>query len=161
MLPLEVLWERYVEHVVRDEARVSGGPVRAGRLGETVIPLPWTATSHRSLGHLLPDFIVRRRGTIEIVDAKYKSHFADLDLMRWSALTEETQSSMRADIHQILAYAAAAGSSDEIVATLIYPVQRELYEDLQSRGRTQSEAKISVGTRQLTLRVRGIAFGVA
>lgn len=160
-LPLEQLWERFVESQVRDEAARTGGRVRVGRLGETVIPLAWNDSSHKALGHLIPDFVVHRHDGIEIVDAKYKSHFADLDANRWSALAEETQSSMRADLHQVLAYAATAGSADKIRATLIYPVRRRLYDDLQQYNRAETRAIIPVGYRQITLRMKAVAFGSA
>ncbi|MBK7023247.1 MAG: hypothetical protein IPH41_06950 [Sulfuritalea sp.] len=160
-LPLEQLWERYVESLLRAEAGRTGGRVRVGRSGETVVPLAWDDPSHRALGHLVPDFVVHRPDGIEIVDAKYKSHFADLDANRWSALAEETQASMRADLHQVLAYAATAGSSDKIRATLIYPVRRNLYEDLEQRDRAETKALISVGSRQITLSMKAVPFGLA
>lgn len=158
-LPLEQLWERYVESLVRDDVVRTGGKLRIGRLGETVVPLTWNNSSHKALGHLVPDFVVHRHDGIEIVDAKYKSHYADLDTSRWSALAEEIQSSMRADLHQILAYAATAGAANKISATLIYPVRRSLYDDLQQYNRTESRAIIPVGQRQITLGMKAVAFG--
>jgi hypothetical protein len=158
-LPLERLWERYVERTIRDEAARTVGIVRVGRLGETTIPLAWNDASHRSLGHLIPDFVVHRPGVVEIVDAKYKSHFAEIDANRWVALADEVQAAMRVDIHQILAYAATSGTADHVRATLIYPVRRELYAQLLQYQRTESQAQISVGSRQITLRMRAIAFG--
>ena len=158
-LPLEVLWERYVEHVVRDEARRSGGRVRVGRVGETTVPLRWSDGTHRALSHLVPDFVVHRADGIEIVDAKYKSHYADLDESRWATLEEEVQASMRADIHQVLAYAATCGAADRVKASLIYPVRRELYERLDRADRAQSQALIPVGAREVSLCLRAIPFG--
>ena len=158
-ISLDQLWERYVESLVRGEAARTGGRVRVGRLGETVVPLAWNDPGHKALGHLVPDFVVHRHDGIEIVDAKYKSHFTDLDANRWSALAEETQASMRADLHQVLAYAATAGSADQIRATLIYPVRRGLYEDLQQYDRAETQAVIPVGHRQITLRMKAVAFG--
>jgi 5-methylcytosine-specific restriction endonuclease McrBC regulatory subunit McrC len=160
-LPLEQLWERYVERVVRDEAARTGGDVRVGRLGQTTVPLAWSDPGHRALGHLVPDFVVRRRDGIEIVDAKYKSHFAELDATRWSALADDVQASMRADIHQVLAYAATAGHSEHIRATLIYPVRRELYAHLQQYHRTESQALIPVGSCEITVRMQAVAFGAS
>lgn len=160
-LPLEQLWERYVESLVRSDAALTGGKVQVGRLGETTVPLAWNDPSHKALGHLVPDFLVHRRDGIEIVDAKYKSHFADLDANRWFALAEETQASMRADLHQILAYAATTGAADRVRATLVYPVRRALYEDLRQYNRDETKAVISVGQRQITLCMRAIAFGSA
>lgn len=160
-LPLEQLWERYVESLVRNDAARTGGKIRIGRLGETVVPLAWNDPSHKALGHLVPDFVVQRPNSIEIVDAKYKSHFAELDANRWFALAEETQASMRADLHQVLAYAATAGAADQIRATLIYPVRRGLYEDLLQYNRDENKAIISVGQRQITLSMRAVAFGLS
>jgi hypothetical protein len=158
-LPLDQLWERYVESLVNNEARLSGGKLRVGRLGETVIPIAWKDSTHRALGHLVPDFVINRHDGIEIIDAKYKSHFADLDSNRWYALAQETQSAMRSDIHQILAYAATAGAASKIKATLVYPVRRLLYEDLQSSKQAESNAVIPVGLHQITLSLKAMPFG--
>jgi McrBC 5-methylcytosine restriction system component len=158
-LPLEQLWERCVESTVRKEAALTGGQVRAGRSGETTVPLAWSDRRHRALGHLVPDFVVYRPDSIEIVDAKYKSHFAELDANSWHAFADDARDSMRADIHQVLAYAAACGSADTIGATLVYPVRRELLEELQARRRAVSEVLIPVGSRQIKLRIRALAFG--
>lgn len=158
-LPLEILWERYVERFVQDDAARSGGRVRIGRKGETIIPLAWNDAGHRALGHLVPDFIVHRPDRIEIVDAKYKSHFMDLDVTRWMALADEVQSSMRADIHQVLAYAAAIGQSRQVVTTLVYPVTHSLFTELLMEKRTESVAVIPVGLTELVLRVRALPFG--
>jgi 5-methylcytosine-specific restriction endonuclease McrBC regulatory subunit McrC len=158
-LSLEDLWERYVESVVRRDAALSGGTVRIGRRGETVVPLPWNDPFHRPLGHLVPDFVVYRGNSVEIVDAKYKSHFADLDANRWAELAEETQSAMRADIHQVLAYAAAAGSGESVKATLVYPVRQSVFEELSLRNQTESLALIPVGSREISLCIKAAVFG--
>jgi len=158
-LPLEVLWERYVEHLVRDEAARTGGRVRVGRLGETTVPLAWNDPSHRALGHLVPDFVIYRPDSIEIVDAKYKSHFADLDATRWSALVEEVQASMRADLHQVLAYAAVIGLTRRVVTTLIYPVPAALFAILIVRKRDVSTARIPVGATEVVVQMRAQPFG--
>ena len=158
-LQLEILWERYVERYVRDAAARTGGRVRVGRMGETTIPLAWNDAGHRALGHLVPDFIIHRPDRIEIVDAKYKSHFMDLDVTRWVALAEEVQASMRADIHQVLAYAAATGQSRQVIATLVYPVTHRLFTELMMEKRTESVAVIPMGLTELVLRVRALPFG--
>lgn len=49
-LPLAQLWEDHVAARVRERARQEGGVLRLGRRGETVTPLHWSDTSHRSLG---------------------------------------------------------------------------------------------------------------
>ena len=133
--------------------------MRVGRLGETTVPLAWNDPGHRALGHLVPDFIVHRPSGIEIIDAKYKSHFAELDSTHWTQLAEVTQEAMRADMHQVLAYVATAAPAENVRATLIYPVGRGLYEELRQRNRAESQALIPVGSRQVTLRIQAIAFG--
>jgi hypothetical protein len=158
-LPLEQLWERYVEAVYRAEATRTGGKLRVGRLGETTIPLPWSDPLHRSLGHLVPDAIIRRPDSIQIVDAKYKAHFADLDATRWHQFTEEMQAAHRADIHQILAYAAAYGDAPTVQATLVYPVPQRLATVLADRGQDRSTAILPVGQRTITLELRALPFG--
>lgn len=158
-LSLETLWERYVEHIVRGEAARTGGRVRVGRLGETTIPLAWNDPGHRSLGHLVPDIVVQRAGSVEIIDAKYKAHFADLDATRWARFTDEVQASMRADIHQVLAYAAVAPEAQMTRATLFYPVRQTMFEALAARGQDRVVARIPVGIGEVRLEMRAAGFG--
>jgi hypothetical protein len=159
-LPLEQLWERYVERIVVDEAARSGGRVRIGRLGETTVPLPWNDPSHRALGHLVPDFVVHRPHGIEIVDAKYKAHFADLDTTRWAAFADEVKESFRADLHQALAYAAVVGMASSVTTTLLYPVRQALFDELRLHGRDRVVAAIPVGAHSLELQMRAVPFGL-
>jgi hypothetical protein len=70
VLPLERLWESYIESVYRREAINRGGEIYVGRLGETVFPLNWSDSTHRSLGHLVPDLVIKRGHSIQVVDAK-------------------------------------------------------------------------------------------
>lgn len=158
-IPLEKLWERYVASLLQSEAALSGGRLQKGEKGETTVPLLWHAGGRRALGHLVPDFIIQRPGEVEIVDAKYKSHYADLSVARWFALSEETQSSMRADIHQVLAYAAVVGSAPLVRSTLIYPITPELFSELKSLGRIEIRATIPIGRNQLELCLRAVPFG--
>lgn len=160
-LSLDQLWERYVEHLVREQAARTGGQVRVGRMRETTVPIPWARDGMRSLGHLVPDFVVYRPHEIEIVDAKYKPHFADLDGLHWSALQEHIRDSMRADIHQVLAYAATVDSSQPVKATLFYPVSAELFAFLRQTQRVSSNAAIAAGKRTVTLSLRAAPFGIS
>ena len=136
------------------------GRLRVGRLGETTITLSWSDHPlHRSLGRLVPDAIIRRPDSIQILDAKYKAHFADLDATLWHQFTEEMQASHRADIHQILAYAAAYADVPSVRATLVYPVPQHLAAALIDRGQDRSTATLPVGQRTITLELRALAFG--
>ena len=157
-LSLDKLWEAYVEGVVRREAKLLGGEVRVGRLGETTVPIPWQDPIHRSLGHLIPDIVVRRGRSVYVVDAKYKAHLAELDEVGWRRFTEEARAAHRADVHQILAYAGLY-DADEVTATLVYPLRRETWENLAGAGRDRVVAELACGQRRILLALQGLPFG--
>jgi hypothetical protein len=157
-LPLEQLWERYVEARIRDEVAREGGDISVGRLGQTVFPLHWSTSTGRSLTHLVPDIVVRRGRTIRIVDAKYKAHYAELDEQAWTRLTDEVREAHRADIHQVLAYASLYDVQD-ITATLVYPLRRATWEALRELGRDRARAELFHGNRCVRLELRGLPFG--
>jgi 5-methylcytosine-specific restriction endonuclease McrBC regulatory subunit McrC len=159
-LPLHQLWENYVESLVRREATLVGGSVRVGRKRETVFPLQWSDPSHRSLGHLVPDIVVVTSGAVHVIDAKYKAHLAELDEHGWQRFTEDAREGHRADIHQVLAYAALY-SADQICASLVYPLRRSTYDALARRGRDRSVAHLLHGARRVRLELRGVPFGTS
>jgi McrBC 5-methylcytosine restriction system component len=157
-LPLDQLWEEYVEAVIRKEAAMTGGEVKVGRLGETVFPLDWSVASHRTLGHLRPDIVVRQQHSVHVVDAKYKAHLAELDETGWRRFAEEQREAHRADLHQVLAYASLY-NADEITATLIYPMRLTTWQILNDQKRDISRAELFRGGRRIVLELRGIPFG--
>jgi hypothetical protein len=157
-LPLDRAWEAYVEAVVRDEVAKTGGQVKVARLGQTLFPLVWTDSIHRSLGHLEPDIVVHRGGHVHIIDAKYKAHLAELDEHGWRRFTEEARNRHRADVHQVLAYAALF-EAEEVRATLMYPLRQETYQALAERQRDRSFAQLSHAGRCVELELRGVPFG--
>ena len=157
-LHLEKLWENYVEGVYRREAADTGGDVRVGRLGETVFPLEWSDPTHRTLGHLVPDIVIRRGRSVQVVDAKYKAHLAEVDDMGWRKFEEETREAHRADLHQVLAYASLY-EAEEITATLVYPLRLSTFLSLRERHRDRSFADLLHGGRRVRLELRGLPFG--
>lgn len=158
-LSLSQLWETYVEGVMRREAAINGGEVKVARLGETTIPLAWSDPMHRSLGHLVPDIVIRRGRSIQVVDAKYKAHLAELDHIGWRRFTEETRAAHRRDLHQILAYAALY-DAETITATLVYPLRRPTWERLVAQKRDRAISQLVHGTRRIVLELRGLPFGM-
>jgi 5-methylcytosine-specific restriction endonuclease McrBC regulatory subunit McrC len=157
-LPLEILWERYVEAKLRDEVSREGGEISVGRLGQTVFPLQWSTATARSLTHLIPDIVIRRNRSIKIVDAKYKAHFAELDEHAWNRMTDDVREAHRADIHQVLAYSSLY-EADEVTASLIYPLRQNTWEALRERRRDCAQAQLYHGNRKIKLELRGIPFG--
>jgi hypothetical protein len=158
--PLDELWEHYVEASIRREASLRGGVVRVGRSRETVVPLEWTDPSHRSMGHLMPDVVVEYRDRVDVVDAKYKAHFAELDEQGWRAFTDDAREAHRADIHQVLAYASLF-DAPEIRAVLVYPLRERTWRVLRDRNRDRSVAELFAGRRRVRLELRGLPFGAA
>ena len=132
--------------------------LRVGRKRETVFPIEWSDPSHRSLGHLVPDIVVTTGSTVHIVDAKYKAHLAELDEHGWRRFTDDAREAHRADIHQVLAYAALY-SADEVRASLVYPLRESTFEALERRGRDRSVAHLYHGARRIRLELRGVPFG--
>jgi hypothetical protein len=159
-VPLERLWESYVEAVVRREAKAAGAEVRVARLGQTTFPVVWSDPVHRSLGHLSPDMVVRKGRSVEVVDAKYKAHLAEIDTERWHGVAEELRAAHRADVHQVLAYAALY-DADEMTATLVYPLRYRTWAALRARGLDVSRAELGHGGRLVRLSLRGLPFGGA
>ena len=158
-MALDRLWEYHVEAHVRDEVRRTGGVIRTGRLSETLTPLHWSDPSHRSLGHLVPDIVVNRGKTVWVVDAKYKSHFAEIDEQGWRRMADEIRERHRADVHQVLAYASLF-DANEITATLVYPLRYSTWAALKARGLERSTADVYNGSRHITLELWGLPFGI-
>lgn len=157
-LPLERLWESYVEGLYRSEAKNTGAAVKSGRLRQTTFPIEWSDPTHRSLGHLVPDLVLQKGRQVQIIDAKYKSHLAELDEAGWHRFEQENKEAHRADIHQVLAYASLF-DADEITATLVYPLRASTFESLKGRRRDVSEAELFHGGRRIRLQLRGLPFG--
>ena len=158
--PLDELWERYVEAEFRREASLEGGVVRVGRSRETTVPLNWSDPSHRSMGHLLPDIVVNYRDRVDVVDAKYKAHLAELDEQGWRAFAEDAREAHRADVHQIPAYASLF-DAPEVRAVLVYPLHENTWRILHDRDRDVSVAEIFSNHRRVRLELRGLPFGAA
>jgi hypothetical protein len=158
-LSLERLWEQYVEADYRNEARRTGATVHAGDKGETTFPLKWSSYAGKSMTHLVPDLVIQRADEIQIVDAKYKAHFAELDARGWRDFEAVEREAHRADVHQVLAYAALYDAT-KVRATLVYPLRQSTFENLVARGQDRTVASLYHGHRQLTLELRGMPFGV-
>jgi hypothetical protein len=159
-LPLDRLWELYVASHVARLSRLSGGQLFLGHRGQTIFPLNWTDPSLRTLGHLAPDIVWRRHDELLVFDAKYKAHFAELDEAGWLRMADEIRDSHRADLHQVLAYAALF-DAPRVTTALVYPLRSSTYAALRARGRDVARAELLHGGRNLTLELRGLPFGAA
>jgi McrBC 5-methylcytosine restriction system component len=154
-LSMHEVFERWVEYIVRQWTREFGGTVTTARNGDSRFPILWTRGSTRSLKDLAPDIVVESGDTVYVVDAKYKSHFEELDDRRWRELGDELRSEHRHDMHQILAYAALF-DAPRIVALLVYPMYPNSWESTRQRGRGIARALLPTPTRQIELGLIGV-----
>ena len=156
-LELDRLWESYVETLLSRECAMSGESILVGRKGQNSFPIMWDRGGS-TLRQLVPDFVLRRGQTLRIVDAKYKAHFAEIDESGWRRLSDEIRDAHRADVHQVLAYAALY-EAKEIQVELVYPLRRSTFDALHARGLDVAQARLFHGARNLFLRLRGVPFG--
>jgi hypothetical protein len=101
--------------------------------------------------------VVTRPSSVWIVDAKYKSHLAEIDETGWRLMADEIRESHRADVHQVLGYAALF-DAPEVTATLAYPLRRDTWETLRGRGLDRSVADVYNGSRHIRLELWGLPF---
>ncbi len=96
---MNALFERFVEHIVRDEAQRAGWELTSHASQDLTVKIP-----------IQPDLVLSRRGEdFAAADSKYK----DLDPGKWS----------HADLYQLLAYCVSLGLP---AGLLIYASNRPL-----------------------------------
>lgn len=149
-LPMDEVFEAWIEVVVRSMARMVGGVVRTGRGRETLRPLAWSPPYAGSQRYLLPDVELVRDDETIIFDAKYKSHWEEIDERSWHSVSDTTRESHRADLLQVLAYAAAS-ESRKVTCVLVYPCRETTWASLRERKRHAHVAEIPAGARSIKL----------
>lgn len=154
-LPMHLLFERWVEYIVRTWATGFGGEVRSGYANQTAVPVRWKGPAHSSITSLIPDLVVRHANGVCVIDAKYKGHFQELDESRWMALAEELRAEHRHDVHQVLAYAALFDAR-EVTSVLVYPMHARTWSRLAAYGTTLVTGVLTTGGRTVTLALAGI-----
>lgn len=155
---LDVLWERFVEGAVRRWAAGLGGIVTTARDRTATVPFRWREPGAPSLGHLAPDVVVRFGRRVVVFDAKYKAHLANVDADGWRTFTEEERAAHRADVHQVLAYAALF-DAEAVTSVLVYPLRGAAWEGVAERGRGVLVADVGTGGRAVRLALAGLPFG--
>ena len=146
-LDIDAVWEQWVAAFLED---------LAPRIG-----LRRSTTSHHSMAwrglhsmaSLRPDAVLHGRNRTVVVDAKYKRHLALLARRSWRHMSEAARDAHRADLHQILAYAALQ-PGEQVDAVLTYP--------WDSKSDTPPPTGVSlhtVGTRRVRVMLTGLPFG--
>lgn len=150
VMPMETFFEAWLETIFRAIARRTGGILRTGRQRQTLAPIHWQPAYLGSQKFLLPDLILERGETTIIVDAKYKEHWEEMSIHKWSTLDDDIRERHRQDLLQVLAYANLA-TSTRVVVCLAYPCREETWNSLRSRGRLVHRASVPAGSRQLSV----------
>ena len=119
-----------------------------------------TRTSTCSQGVESPEDPGRFNDEVRVYDAKHKAHFAELDESGWLRVAEQVRKSHRADLHEVLAYAALF-DAPKITTTLVFPLRPATFAALRSRGRDVARAELFHGGRQLTLELQGLGITVS
>lgn len=159
MLSMEEFFEAWVETVVSRLARNCGGHLRSGRKRQTITPLSWVPPYSGSQRYLLPDLVLERGDETIIFDAKYKSHFEELELSGWRRLEQALQEQHRSDLLQVLAYSTVPDSK-KITCCLAYPCRADTWHSLLRRERPFHKAAVRAGDRQVELILTAFPMGV-
>lgn len=148
MMPMEEFFEAWVEAIFARLTRRKGGQLRVGRKRETICPIVWNPPHTGSQRYILPDLILERDSETLIIDAKFKGHWEELQLGRWSKLDEVVREHHRTDLLQVLAYSTVA-TSKAITSCLVYPCTFQTWESLRRQGRIVHRGNLGAGTRKI------------
>jgi hypothetical protein len=159
VMPMDAFFEAWGETVLHQLSRLVGGVVRAGRLRQTVAPLTWEPPYLGSQKYLLPDLMLERGDTTLIVDAKYKTHWEEMQDKPWRELEEDLRERHRADLLQVLAYANLP-TAKRVIACLAYPCSIETWNSLKHRGRLYHRASLRAGDRAIQVLLTAFPIGV-
>ncbi len=159
-LPMEEFFEAWVETVIGQIARKTGGRMRSGRRRETITPLSWAPPYSGSQRYLLPDLILEREGETIIIDAKYRRHLEELEREGWHRLAREVRDQHRADLLQVLAYSTIP-DSNRVTCCLAYPCREETWHSLLERTRPFHMASVRAGRREVKLVLAAVPMGVS
>jgi len=157
-MPMEQFFEAWVETILREVARQTGGILRAGRARETVAPLLWEPPYLGSQRSFVPDLILETERTSLIVDAKYKRHWEELQEGSWYEQNDALRERHRADLLQVLAYANLAPTPD-IICCLCYPCSQGTWNSLTARNRLFHRADLPNRGRRVQVWLTAIPMG--
>lgn len=149
-MSMSAFFEAWVETIAKDLARQIGGVVKTGRQNETVIPIAWDVASRGTQKSLRPDVVILRDDEAIVIDAKFKSHWSELNKYNWLNMDLEHQEAHRNDLLQVLAYSTCF-SEKKLKVCLVYPCHQKLWEELSLCNQLHRRASIYSGTRQIKL----------
>jgi len=150
VLSMETFFEAWIETVVSQLSKRIGGTIRVARKRETISPVRWDPPYSGSQRYLAPDLVLEREDETIVFDAKYKSHWEDINWDKWSGVSEDIREQHRIDMLQVLAYSTLSDAKKN-TCCLVYPCHSHTMESLRKRGRTMHRAYVGVGSRRVKL----------
>lgn len=157
-LPMEEFFEAWVETVMREVSRLTGGVMRTGRQRQTVTPIEWAPAWAGSQRSLVPDVVLQMEGCTVIVDAKYKRHWEELEDSGWFRVDEVVREQHRQDLLQVLAYANLA-ETERVICCLMYPCSGGTWASLKERGRVVHRGEVGVAGRRVGVWLAAVPMG--
>jgi len=149
-MPMDLFFEAWIERVLGEVSRKTGGRLKIGRTKQTVHPIDWNPPYLGSQRSLVPDFWIEYENLAVIVDAKYKRHWEEIGRASWRRVEEMLREQHRQDLLQVLAYGSLA-STPTVILCLVYPCSADNWESLKQRGRLHHRAAITIGARTIRL----------
>ncbi len=149
-MSMETFFEAWIETVAANMSRRIGGTVRTGRQLQTLAPLHWEPPFVGSQRYLLPDVVLERDDATFVFDAKYKTHFEELNASSWRDVEESLRERHRDDLLQVLAYSTLFETRN-VSCCLVYPCTWQTWVSLRDRGRIVHKAGVTSGSRHVTL----------
>jgi hypothetical protein len=140
-MPMEQFFEAWVETVVRNAARRTGGTLKTGRRRETVSPLAWDPPYLGSQRSFVPDLVLELEDLSVIIDAKYKRHWEEMQHEGWREYDSDLLEQHRVDLLQVLAYSNLAWGGT-VICCLVYPCSLATWESLARRNRLFHKAEL-------------------
>lgn len=157
-LSMPETFEAWLEDLIQRAARRHGGVVRSGRRRQTLRALRWQPPYTGSQRYLLPDVEWETSAGLFVFDAKYKAHWEEIEGQGWFGVRNEIRDAHRADLLQVLAYAAASTASN-VTGVLFYPCHRHTWRSLVTRQRAFHVAEVPAGARTLRLVLAAAPIG--
>lgn len=157
-LDMEVFFEAWVETIASWTAGRVGATLRSGRSEETRVALDWRPRYAGSQRSLVPDVVIEHPDVVVVLDAKYKQHAADIRRLGWMETTERVREQHRADLLQVLAYSTLF-EAQRVVTLLVYPCSTDEWNDLASRNRLLSMARLRTYPRNVEVGLLAVPLG--
>ena len=151
-------FEAWVELIAEKSLLRIGGQLCSGRTSETVVPISWSNPTQGTQKSLKPDFVIHGDDHTLILDAKFKTHWYELNNDRWGKMGENIQHSHRNDLLQVLAYSTLFDTK-RITSCLVYPCSLKTWQSLKDTNRLNQRASVYSGKRNIDLLLTAVPMG--